>query len=277
MNVEPWIELRQGSSGDAVRGMQYLLRAHGSGISADGIFGPATDEAARSFQTAGGLPSNGIVEAVTWGHLVVDTAPGSTGDAVRGVQSFGLVLIPEQAPLVVDGTYGAETESRVHLFQSLWGLSGDGVAGRGTWSYLTADKHTLWPLVRPGASEPENFRVRPVQYLLRAHGFAIAADGVYGPQTAEAVRQFALSQRAVDVDDVVGNLTWPELVVQAEAGGTGDAVRAVQALLPELSVDGVFGPQTESAVIDFQKQWGLAPDGIVGPETWRTLVIPKFE
>jgi peptidoglycan hydrolase-like protein with peptidoglycan-binding domain len=277
MNVEPWIVLSQGTSGDAVRGMQHLLRAHGSGIAASGAFGPLTDAAVRSFQAAGGLPVDGVVGPITWGHLVIDTASGSTGEAVRGVQSFGLVLIPEQPPLVVDGIYNAETEDRVRLFQRLWGLGADGIAGRRTWAYLGADKRTVWPLVRPGAAEPDDFRVRPVQHLLRARGFSVAVDGVFGPLTAEAVRQFALSQRAVDVDNVVGNLTWPELIVQVGPGATGDAVRAVQVLLPQLTVDGVFGSDTATAVTKFQEMWGLATDGIVGPITWRTLVIPKFD
>ena len=277
MNVEPWVELRQGSSGDAVRGMQHLLRGHGSGIAADGRFGPGTDAAVRSFQAANGLPVNGVVGSVTWARLVIDTALGSTGESVRGVQSFGLVSIPGDSPLVVDGVYGTETENRVRTFQNLWGLVGDGVAGRGTWSYLGADKRTVWPLVRPGASEPGNFRVRPVQFLLRARGFDISADGIYGPRTAEAVRQFAARQRAVDVDSVVGNLTWPALVIQVGSGSTGDAVRAVQVLFPQLTVDGIFGSETESTVKKFQEQWGLAPDGVVGQVTWRTLVIPKFD
>ena len=276
MNVEPWIQLQQVAFGEAVRGMQHLLRAHGSPIAADGDFGPATDAAVRSFQTAEGLPTDGIVGPITWGRLVVDTGPGSTGEAVRGVQSFGLVLIPEQPPLLVDGFYGAETESRVRLFQGLWGLAGDGIAGRGTWSYLAADKRVVWPLVRPGAREPGD-PVRTVQYLLRARGFDVDVDGIYGPQTSEAVRQFVLSQRAVDVDSVVGNLTWPQLIIQVGPGSTGDAVRAVQVLLPELTVDGIFGDHTRSAVIKFQEQWGLDKDGIVGPITWRTFVIPKFD
>ncbi|MGH9280754.1 MAG: peptidoglycan-binding domain-containing protein [Acidimicrobiales bacterium] len=277
MNVEPWVQLSNGASGDAVRGMQHLLRAHGSGIAADGAFGPLTEAAVRDFQTAQTLPVDGIVGPITWGRLVIATSSGSTGEAVRGVQSFGLVLIPEQPPLVVDGIFGNETNSRVRLFQSLWGLAVDGIAGRNTWSYLGADKRTVWPLVRPGSTEADNFRVRTVQYLLRSRGFAIAADGIYGPQTAEAVRQFAMSQRAVDVDNVVGNLTWPALIVQVGPGSTGDAVKAVQVLFSELALDGVYGPDTEQMVKKFQETWGLTKDGVVGPITWRTLVIPKFD
>jgi peptidoglycan hydrolase-like protein with peptidoglycan-binding domain len=276
MNVEPWTELQQGASGPAVRGMQHLLRAHGSGIDADGDFGPATDGAVRTFQAAEGLPVDGIVRAITWGRLVVDTALGSTGEAVCGVQSFGLVLIPEQPPLVVDGGFGPETKSRVCLFQSLWGLDPDGIAGRGTWSYLTADKRIVWPLVRPGAAEPGD-PVLTVQYLLRAHGYDIDADGLYGPQTGEAVRQFALTQRAVDIDDVVGNRNWPALIIEVGPGSTGDAVRALQVRFPQLTVDGTFGDHTRSAVEKFQEQWGLQKDGIVGPITWHTVMVPKFD
>ena len=35
-----------------------------------------------------------------------------------------------------------------------------------------------------------------------------------------------------------------------------------------ITVDGVFGQQTETAVRNFQKLKGLAVDGIVGPQTW---------
>ena len=40
-----------------------------------------------------------------------------------------------------------------------------------------------------------------------------------------------------------------------------------------LTVDGIFGSGTQSAVIDFQTKNGLTADGIVGPNTWRTLLV----
>jgi peptidoglycan hydrolase-like protein with peptidoglycan-binding domain len=57
---------------------------------------------------------------------------------------------------------------------------------------------------------------------------------------------------------------------------TGDVVRRLQRALrrsPNLGVvvDGIFGPVTEQAVIEFQQGAGLQVDGIVGPQTWGAL------
>ena len=38
------------------------------------------------------------------------------------------------------------------------------------------------------------------------------------------------------------------------------------------AVDGIFGPRTEASVKEFQRVFGLTPDGIVGPATWYQLV-----
>lgn len=53
-------------------------------------------------------------------------------------------------------------------------------------------------------------------------------------------------------------------------GSKGAEVKELQGLLHILQ-DGVFGPVTEEAVIEFQKVNGLTPDGIVGDNTWAKL------
>jgi peptidoglycan hydrolase-like protein with peptidoglycan-binding domain len=66
---------------------------------------------------------------------------------------------------------------------------------------------------------------------------------------------------------------WP-LVRQ---GDRDHPVRTLQWLLRArghtVSVDGIFGPKTDAAVRAFQQQRGLGVDGIVGPNTWRALVV----
>lgn len=50
----------------------------------------------------------------------------------------------------------------------------------------------------------------------------------------------------------------------------------VQSVLRKLGlysgpVDGDFGPQTQQAVAEFQRRFGLEPDGAIGPKTWQVL------
>lgn len=61
-----------------------------------------------------------------------------------------------------------------------------------------------------------------------------------------------------------------------QRGSRGDHVRRVQATLvlwgfSTVKVDGVFGPDTERAVLAFQRGIGAKPDGVVGPLTWALL------
>ena len=59
-------------------------------------------------------------------------------------------------------------------------------------------------------------------------------------------------------------------------GSKGEAVSRLQQGLYQLgydpgTVDGIFGPNTERAVREFQTNNGLGADGVVGPRTWTAL------
>jgi peptidoglycan hydrolase-like protein with peptidoglycan-binding domain len=124
-----------------------------------------------------------------------------------------------------------------------------------------------WPDINPPAT---GTLVEVIQYLLGAHGHAVAVDGHYGPKTEAAVEAF---QRSVGLypNGGVGVLTWPKLIITVQRGSTGDAVRAAQVIL-RVSVDGDFGPATQAAVRSFQSAHRLSVDGVVGPATWNALV-----
>ena len=59
-------------------------------------------------------------------------------------------------------------------------------------------------------------------------------------------------------------------------GAQGDGVRDLQTMLARIghsvSVDGIFGAETEKALMTLQKKASLSPDGIFGPKT-RTVLI----
>lgn len=67
-------------------------------------------------------------------------------------------------------------------------------------------------------------------------------------------------------------------------GSSGEYVVVLQTMLNRISrnypaipkinpVDGIFGPQTERAVREFQQVFGLSVDGVVGQSTWYKLVF----
>jgi peptidoglycan hydrolase-like protein with peptidoglycan-binding domain len=71
------LQVKRGSTGDAVRGVQEVIKFHdlsggaeGPNIQVDGIFGPLTDNWVRGFQEAVGTPADGIVGPITWRALV---------------------------------------------------------------------------------------------------------------------------------------------------------------------------------------------------------------
>lgn len=135
-----------------------------------------------------------------------------------------------------------------------------------------ASSTAAWPRVGEGANGVE---VTTAQFLLRQHGHDIPADGGFGPVTAAAVAEFQAA-RGLVADGWVGPQTWPHLIVEVREGSTGDAVKAAQTQLNEhgagIPVDGRFGPVTADATRAFQSANGLAADGVVGPQTWQTLV-----
>lgn len=80
VGANTWSELvvrvEQGSTGDAVRGVQEEFQFRNlsgdpaQGLQIDGDFGPLTDNAVRGFQDALGLTVDGIVGKRTWRALV---------------------------------------------------------------------------------------------------------------------------------------------------------------------------------------------------------------
>lgn len=64
------IPVKLGSSGDAVRAVQRLLRRADYDVPINGKFGPATRSATLKYQRVNGLTRDGAVGRVTWNSLL---------------------------------------------------------------------------------------------------------------------------------------------------------------------------------------------------------------
>ncbi|GEL19403.1 N-acetylmuramoyl-L-alanine amidase [Pseudonocardia asaccharolytica] len=92
----------------------------------------------------------------------------------------------------------------------------------------------------------------------------LITDGIIGPSTYRALREARW------------NLGDRMLALMISAPMSGDDVFALQERLLELGYDvgrpgGVFDEQTEHGLRAFQRDYGLTPDGVCGPQTLRAL------
>ncbi len=122
--------------------------------------------------------------------------------------------------------------------------------------------------------------IRDIQLRLEGLGYDVKPTGTYDDATTSAVRAFQ-ERRGVAADGVVGPDTWRQLVEAGRVVGDrilyyrrpvmrGDDVETLQHTLNLLGFDtgkedGIFGPDTQRGVIEFQESRRLAEDGIAGP------------
>lgn len=162
---------------------------------------------------------------------------GSSGNEVKTIQQQ-LNRIADAYPSIPkindpNGIFGAQTEAAVKRFQNIFNLAQDGIVGKSTW-----------------------YRIKNVY------------NGV--KKLAE------LTAENLTFDEV--EPIYPSLLKE---GMSGDYIKTLQYYLnivayfypqiPNINVDGYFGPKTKEAVIAFQEMFGLVPDGIVGRDTWKAL------
>ena len=161
--------IRRGDRGRDVRTIQYYLNFLGffndrlPQISVDGIFGPATENAVRTFQREYGLTVDGIVGRATWNAILdaydstLNSLPdeyrsyssllypgytltvGTSGNVVTQVQTFLRTIAQNNnaVPLItVDGVFGERTREAVLAVQRLSGIEQTGVVGPLTWNAI---------------------------------------------------------------------------------------------------------------------------------------------
>ena len=185
------------------------------------------------------IVTNAPVMGIRYSYPGAPVRLGDRGEAVLRIQTMlnrisrDYPAIPKVQP--VDGIFGEGTEQAVIKFQQIFSLTPDGIVGSATWYklvFLYVGVLDLAELV----SEGQTFYANAIP------------------------------------------LEFPEVVAP---GDVGEGVRVVQYLLsvvsefysnvPQVSIDGVYGPDTRQAVIAVQQMAGLPQDGVVGEQTWQAL------
>lgn len=224
----------------------------------DGIFGPQTENAVKTFQRIFNLSPDGVVGSATWYKIIyiynavkrlseLDSEGialdeysqqyktvlrfGDSGTDVRLIQFFLSVLsqyYETLPPIVQTSVFDEQTENAVRAFQREFNLDDDGIVGRQTW------------------------------------------DVLYNTYLGIADTENALSGGIVLYGGDVLRL-----------GSQGEEVRIIQQYLNYIantytqitkpSITGYFGTQTQTAVRQFQELFGLTPTGAVGPVTWNEI------
>lgn len=262
----PGTPLRPNTSSDAVRLIQSQLNAIAINYPAiqpiypvDGIYGANTEAAVRVFQRQFNLTVDGIVGKSTWYKI-----------------NYIYIAVRKLAELSSIG--------RIENEQS------------GEWPGI---------LLRQG---DRNVFVQQLQFYLSSIASfepsisnINSIDGYFGTGTFQAVVSFQRSY-GLNADGVVGQATWNRIFevysqlvgimnpsnqapvypgTALRLGSSGQDVLNIQNALnivgmeypniPILVEDGIFGALTQEAVIQFQSQFDLVVDGIVGNQTWIKL------
>ena len=259
---------------------------------------------------------------------------GDFSEDVRTVQtrlnriSTNFPNIPKIYP--TDGVFSADTERAVRAFQRQFNLTEDGLVGQATWyriAFIYNNVKRLSELNSEGLALSEISRQYPerltegmsgpgvqlLQYFLAIVGEFYDAlprwqagqlDGVFGPQTREAVTAYQ-QLVGLPMTGAVDRETWYALLSTYQSvllsqpeqewlgqfvglpetflvkGMRGKAVRQAQQLIniiargyaevPAVAEDGIFGDATESSVASIQSLLGLPATGAIGPLTWEGM------
>ena len=175
----------------------------------------------------------GIIESFPGELLYV----GSQGNDVRRMQNYlnRIRGTYQLIPLISNpiGLFDVETRNAVMVFQRTFNLIVDGIIGRNTWNRIIMIYVAVTRLAELN-SEGERISIG------RNPPNVVLSLGSRGEDVLEL--QFIL------------NFSSPYF-----------------ATLPPVIEDGNFDLAVRNAVIEFQKTFGLTPDGIVGPATWDKL------
>ncbi len=257
----PGYLLKYGSRGEKVKEVQSYLSVISKSynipsIKADGIFGQMTKDAVIAFQRLFGLAPDGIIGINTW-NKIYDVYK----DLIKGT---GQQDLNEE----FDGKYPGYLLS--------YGSRGEKVREMQTYLSVISKSYNIPSINADGIfGEMTRNAVLSFQRL-----FGLAQDGVVGLNTWNKIYEIYRGSEKSNVEEKIYSADYPGYVLKENL--YGDDVRWLQTYLnaisefykeiPKIKVDGMFKKKTKSAVMEFQKKFGLNVDGKIGVNDWKKLI-----
>ncbi len=258
----PGTPLRVGSTGNDVLAKQIQLNRISRNYPAipkidtvDGVFGTSTEDAVVTFQEIFGLTPDGIIGKETWYRIAFLY---NSVKRLAELDSEGIALedVRKQfSELLRLGDTGDEVRV-IQYFLAVVGTFNDAVPSV--------------PINGIFDETTQNAVIAFQQYA------GLAADGIVGEETWDQL--YDAYRGIVATITVPENRVAPYPGTPLTNGAQGEYVVFLQTYLnriaetypaiPTVTADGVFGDATEAAVIAFQREFGLSPNGFVGPLTW---------
>ena len=302
--------VKYGMTGPEVLHVQTRLQYYGYYTGKlDSVFGAAVSRAVKAFQAANQLKVDAKVGPLTSAELDSDTAVskkkteenatlayGSHGDQVKKLQTALKETLYYTGK--IDGIFGSEVNAAVKNFQASAGLTVDGKVGSKTKNALYNRAAGIFNGGIPVRNLYAGYRGYDVYVLqlklksLNYMAFVKDADGFYGSETVAAVKKFQKANGLAEDGGTTLNVRrylWPTATNAAESaagqgsdmpilkkGSHGAAVSNAQMHLKAGGyllgkADGIFGEDTEKAVLMLQKELGLKQDGKIGELTWAAI------
>ncbi len=220
--------LRHGDRGTYVTTLQQMLSVLGYYTGAiDAIFGNNTLAAVRNFQRNACLVVDGIVGPLTWAAL--DRAIGTPGDTDRPTLRLGDSGIHVQELLeiltvlsyyagAINQAFTEDVQSAVITFQQDHSLTADGIVSSRVWSALFEALDDLAANQRPTIRLGDTGHyVQDLQMMLRLlRYYSGQITEIFDIPTQAAVRVFQTDSN-LSVDGVVGPQTWTALDLAVDA------------------------------------------------------------
>lgn len=198
---------------------------------------------------------------------------GNVATQTNSVQGVNMILVNNQLPRATN-TF---VESSLQVQWSPSQTHSSAVSNAGTLSNLRLGSHSDGVSQLQSMLNQQGFQT-PINGLFDSHTYrqlvrfqavnGLEPNGVVSPHTITALQNFQQPPPTPQPEPDISKKI-------LKRGNRGPLVRQVQRLLVyqgfALKIDGFFGAETHQAVMKFQTDQGLRPDGIVGSQTAKVL------